>query len=156
MITAAILLFPANTLPITQFTNQGLTTYDTIYSGIVSLVDNEMPAIAVIVFTASVAVPIAKVIGLTLILLTIQRQWPLSKTRLTRYFHIIEFIGRWSMLDLFVISIVASLINMGQLLHAKPAPAATYFALVILLTQLAAKCLDPRLLWDLEKKPHHD
>ena len=63
-------------------------------------------------------------------------------------FHVIEWIGRWSMLDLFVISLTVALVNMGQLLDAKPAPAATAFALVILLTQLAAKVLDTRLLWD--------
>ena len=63
-------------------------------------------------------------------------------------FHIIEWIGRWSMLDLFVISLTVALVNMGQLLDAKPAPAATAFALVILLTQVAAKVLDTRLLWD--------
>ncbi|SHG88960.1 paraquat-inducible protein A [Ferrimonas marina] len=151
LITAAFLLFPANVLPITQLTNQGVTTYDTIYSGILSLVENEMPAIAVIVFTASVAVPVAKVVGLLVVLTTITLRLSLPRRRLTAYFHIIEFIGRWSMLDLFVISIMASLINMGQLLYAKPAPAATYFALVILFTQLSAKVLDTRLLWDLEK-----
>ncbi len=63
-------------------------------------------------------------------------------------FHIIEWIGRWSMLDLFVISLTVAVVNMGQLLDAKPAPAATAFALVILLTQLAAKVIDTRLLWD--------
>ncbi|GAA5187844.1 paraquat-inducible protein A [Ferrimonas gelatinilytica] len=151
LITAACLLLPANLLPITQLINQGNVSYDTIYSGILSLIANDMTLIAIIVFTASVAVPAAKVVGLLVILSTISLRWPLSKKRLSFYFHIIEFIGRWSMLDLFVISIMASLINMGQLLDARPAPAATYFALVILFTQLSAKCLDTRLLWDLEK-----
>ncbi len=151
LITAGCLLFPANLLPITQLINQGTVSYDTIYSGILSLIDNEMTLIAIIVFIASVAVPAAKVVGLLVILTTITMRWSLPKKRLSFYFHIIEFIGRWSMLDLFVISIMASLINMGQLLDARPAPAATYFALVILLTQLSAKCLDTRLLWDLEK-----
>ncbi|MBY6185471.1 paraquat-inducible protein A [Marinobacter hydrocarbonoclasticus] len=156
LITAVFLLFPANSLPITQLTNQGRTTYDTIYSGIVSLVENDMTAIAVIVFTASILVPMAKIIGLTLILLTIQLRLKLSRRQLTFSFHVIEFIGRWSMLDLFVISIVVSLVNIGQLLYAKPAPAATFFALVILFTQLAAKTLDPRLLWDLECEDLND
>lgn len=156
LLTAIFLLFPANSLPITQLTNQGRTTYDTIYSGIVSLVQNDMVAIAVIVFTASILVPMAKIIGLSLILLTIKFRLKLSRRQLTFSFHVIEFIGRWSMLDLFVISIVVSLVNMGQLLYAKPAPAATFFALVILFTQLAAKSLDPRLLWDLECEDPND
>ncbi|MBY5991570.1 paraquat-inducible protein A [Ferrimonas balearica] len=156
LITAIFLLFPANALHITQLTNQGRTTYDTIYSGILSLVENDMAAIAVIVFTASILVPMAKIIGLSLILLTIQFRLKLSRRQLTWSFHVIEFIGRWSMLDLFVISIMVSLVNMGQLLYAKPAPAATFFALVIIFTQLAAKTLDPRLLWDLECEQSHD
>ncbi|MBY5979764.1 paraquat-inducible protein A [Ferrimonas balearica] len=156
LITAVFLLFPANSLYITQLTNQGRTTYDTIYSGIVALVESDMVGIAIIVFTASILVPMAKIIGLSLILMTIQFRLKMSRRQLTFSFHVIEFIGRWSMLDLFVISIMVSLVNMGQLLHAKPAPAATFFALVILFTQLAAKTLDPRLLWDLECEEFHD
>ena len=97
--------------------------------------------------------PLLKIVGLTIYLTAISFRLPISKKKLMLGFHIIEWIGRWSMLDLFVISITVALVNMGQLLDAKPAPAATAFALVILLTQLAAKVLDTRLLWDrLESK----
>ncbi|WP_298440038.1 paraquat-inducible protein A [uncultured Ferrimonas sp.] len=152
LLTAFIFLFPANALPITQTINQGVNTYDTIYSGTLSLIDAGMPGIATIVFVASVLVPISKIVGLAVILGTIKLRLPLSRRQLTTAFHVIEFIGRWSMLDLFVISIMVSVINMGQLLYALPAPAATYFALVILFTQMAAQRLDTRLLWDLEKE----
>ncbi|MEZ9538017.1 paraquat-inducible protein A [Shewanella sp. 10N.286.51.B8] len=152
LITAAILLVPANIYPITMVTNQGKVTYDTIFSGIVHLVHLEMIPIAIIVFAASILVPWLKIIGLAIYLSAISFNLPISKKKLMIGFHIIEWIGRWSMLDLFVIALTVSVVNMGQLLDAKPAPAATAFALVILLTQLAAKVLDTRLLWDrLEK-----
>ncbi|MGL4712192.1 MAG: paraquat-inducible protein A [Shewanella sp.] len=148
LITAAILLVPANIYPITVLTNQGQVRHDTIFSGIVHLVHSDMLPIAIIVFTASILVPWIKIIGLSIYLCSISFNIPISKKKLMVGFHIIEWIGRWSMLDLFVISITVALVNMGQLLDAKPAPAATAFALVILLTQLAAKVLDTRLLWD--------
>lgn len=148
LITAAILLIPANIYPITVLTNQGKTTQDTIFSGIKHLVQSDMLPIAIIVFTASILVPWLKIIGLSIFLSAISFNIPLSKRKLMVGFHIIEWIGRWSMLDLFVISITVAMVNMGQLLDAKPAPAATAFALVILLTQLAAKVIDTRLLWD--------
>ncbi|WP_028112758.1 paraquat-inducible protein A [Ferrimonas kyonanensis] len=155
LITAMVMLGPANFYPITQTTNQGVMVLDTIYTGIVSLVTSGMLGIAIIVFVASIAVPVLKVVGLTVILLTITLKWRVGRKRLMFFYHVIEFIGRWSMLDLFVIGIVASLINMGQLLDAKPAPAATFFAMVILFTQFAAKSIDTRLLWDLEDEHEH-
>lgn len=148
LITAAILLIPANIYPITVLTNQGQVRHDTIFSGIVHLLHSDMLPIAIIVFIASILVPWIKIIGLCIYLSAISFNIPISKKKLMVGFHIIEWIGRWSMLDLFVISITVALVNMGQLLDAKPAPAATAFALVILLTQLAAKMLDTRLLWD--------
>jgi len=148
LVTAMILLVVANIYPITLLTNRGEVTSDTIFSGIIHLVETDMLPIAIIVFTASILVPWLKIIGLTTYLTAISFNLPVSKKNLMIGFHIIEWIGRWSMLDLFVISLTVALVNMGQLLDAKPAPAATAFALVILLTQLAAKVLDTRLLWD--------
>jgi len=153
LITAAILLIPANIYPITMLVDRGHIRHDTIFSGITHLVHTGMLPIAIILFTASILVPLLKIVGLTIYLTAISFRLPISKKKLMLGFHIIEWIGRWSMLDLFVISITVALVNMGQLLDAKPAPAATAFALVILLTQLAAKVLDTRLLWDrLESK----
>lgn len=148
LITAAMLLIPANLYPISRLTNKGEVVYDTIFSGIAHLVHSGMMPIAIILFTASILVPCLKIIGLGLYLSAISFNLPLSKSKLTKGFHIIEWIGRWSMLDLFVLSTTVALINMGQLLDAQPAPAATAFGLVILLTQVAAKILDTRLLWD--------
>ncbi|MBR9727848.1 paraquat-inducible protein A [Shewanella intestini] len=154
LITAFALLILANIYPITLITNRGVVTNDTIFSGTVHLVKTDMIPIAIIVFTASVLVPWLKIIGLAIYLTAISFNLPVSKKKLMVGFHVIEWIGRWSMLDLFVISITVALVNMGQLLDAKPAPAATAFALVILLTQLAAKVLDTRLLWDRMETEH--
>ena len=154
LVTATILLVVANIYPITLLTNRGVVTSDTIFSGISHLVKTGMFPIAIIVFTASILVPWLKIIGLATYLSAISFDLPISKRKLMVGFHIIEWIGRWSMLDLFVISLTVALVNMGQLLDAKPAPAATAFALVILLTQLAAKVLDTRLLWDRLEKTH--
>jgi paraquat-inducible protein A len=148
LITAAILLVPANLYPITTLTKSGRVTHDTIFSGILRLVHSDMLPIAVIVFTASILVPWLKIIGLGIELSAISFNLKFSKKKLMLGFHLIEWIGRWSMLDLFVISLTVALVNMGQLLDAKPAPAATAFALVILFTQVSAKVLDTRLLWD--------
>ncbi|WP_417760744.1 paraquat-inducible protein A [Shewanella sp.] len=148
LITAAILLVPANIYPITTLVKSGVVTHETIFSGILRLVHADLLPIAVIVFTASILVPWLKILGLGFYLSAITFKMPISKQKLTTGFHIIEWIGRWSMLDLFVISLSVALVNMGQLLDAQPAPAATAFALVILFTQLAAKTLDTRLLWD--------
>ncbi|GGQ11469.1 PqiA family protein [Shewanella litoralis] len=154
LVTATILLVLANIYPITLLTNRGVVTNDTIFSGISHLVQTGMFPIAIIVFTASILVPWLKIFGLATYLAAISFNLPISKRKLMVGFHIIEWIGRWSMLDLFVISLTVALVNMGQLLDAKPAPAATAFALVILLTQLAAKVLDTRLLWDRLEKKH--
>lgn len=154
LVTATILLVLANVYPITLLTNRGVVTNDTIFSGISHLVQTGMIPIAIIVFTASILVPWLKIVGLATYLAAISFDLPISKRKLMVGFHIIEWIGRWSMLDLFVISLTVALVNMGQLLDAKPAPAATAFALVILLTQLAAKVLDTRLLWDRLEKTH--
>lgn len=154
LLTAAILLIPANIYPISIITNQGQVTQETIFSGIISLIHSDMLPIAIIVFTASILVPWLKILGIAIFLIAIKFKLPLSKTNLMIGFKVIEWIGRWSMLDLFVISITTALINMGQLLDAKPAPAATAFALVILFTQLAAKVIDTRLLWDQMEVKH--
>ncbi|WP_425466802.1 paraquat-inducible protein A [Parashewanella tropica] len=154
LITAAILLIPANIYPISIITKQGKETHDTIFSGILHTIHLGMIPIAIILFIASILVPWLKIIGLATYLSAISFNLPLSKRFLMKGFHIIEWIGRWSMLDLCVISLTVALVNMGQLLDAKPGIAATPFALVILFTQLAAKVLDTRLLWDRLESNH--
>ena len=148
LISAVILLFPANLLPISLLTKQGENYPDTIYSGIISLSKQEMLPIAVIVFVASIVVPVAKVVGLLWILISIQLRLKISPTKQMLMFKIIDWIGRWSILDLFVIAIMMTLLDQDLLLSFVPGPAATPFALVVVLTILAAKSFDTRLIWD--------
>lgn len=148
LLTAFSLLLPMHLLYISMLTNQGSTTYDNIYSGIAALFDAKMYYIGTIVFIASIVIPFVKVLGLLFIILIIKTKIKLSYKQLTITYNIIKTIGKWSMLDLFVISIMVGVINIGQLLNIQPGPAANYLAIVIIITQIAAKTLDIRLLWD--------
>lgn len=148
LITAIVLLFPANLLPISLLTKQGKDIPDTIYSGIISLVNQDMVPIAIIVFVASIVVPIAKIIGLSWILIAIKLQLAVSPYKQMIMFRIIDWIGRWSILDLFVIAIMMTLLDRGLLLSFVPGPAASSFALVVVFTLLAARSFDTRLIWD--------
>ena len=157
LITAAILLVPANIYPITMLTNQGQVRHDTIFSGILHLVHSDMLPIAIIVFTASILVPWIKIIGLSIYLCAISFDIPISKKKLMVGFHIIEWIGRWSMLDIFVIAILVAVVNFGRLATIEANLGAVAFASVVILTMLAAVTFDPRLIWDnTESDDDHD
>lgn len=148
LLTAIILLFPANLLPISLLTQKGREVPDTIYSGILNLIRQDMLPIAIIVFIASIVVPIAKILGLGWILISIKLNLPISPLKQLFMFRIIDWIGRWSILDLFVIAIMVSLLDRDLLLSFIPGPAATSFALVVVFTLLSAKSFDTRLIWD--------
>jgi len=105
-------------------------------------------AIGTVILTASILVPLFKILGMTIILLSIRYQWKSWLRHKTWMFRFIEFIGRWSMLDIYVIALLAVLINFGMLSAIHPAPAATYFAAVVLCTMFAAISFDSRILWD--------
>jgi len=155
LITAVILLFPANLLPISLLTKQGQDYPDTILSGTINLL-NQNPPIAIIVFIASIVVPVAKIIGLGWILITIKLELPMSPHKQQLMFKVIDWIGRWSILDLFVIAIMMTLLDRGFLLSFIPGPAATSFALVVIFTLMAAKNFDTRLIWDCCNKNNSD
>jgi len=148
LITAMIFIVPANIYPITYLLRNNDVLPDTIYSGILTLIDNGLPMVALIVFIASILVPILKIIGLILITLSIQLHWNLSAKLRLRAFYLIELIGKWSILDLFVISIMVAVFNKGQLLSVYPGIAATSFTIVVLCTLFAANSFDTRLIWD--------
>ncbi|MEQ4923638.1 membrane integrity lipid transport subunit YebS [Proteus hauseri] len=148
LIAAIILLLPANLLPISIFYLNGQRNEDTIFSGVIALINSGNTPIAIIVFIASVFVPFFKIIILLGLLLTIQfnsKIHPLFRIKLYRF---VSWIGRWSMLDLFVIGLMMSLINRDQLMTFTMGPAAFYFGTAVILTILAVEWLDSRLLWD--------
>ncbi|PAU64983.1 paraquat-inducible membrane protein A [Pseudomonas sp. PIC25] len=157
LITAAILYIPANALPIMTVNSFGKGEPDTIMSGVVTLVQYGMLPIAAVVFIASILVPTFKLVGIALLLYSVQRHQPLSARQRILMFRFIEWIGRWSMLDIFVIAILVALVNFGSLASIEAGFGAVAFASVVVLTMLAAITFDPRLIWDnTESDDDHD
>lgn len=147
LIASIVLLIPANFLPISIIYLNGARQEDTIMSGILSLASGNVP-VAIVVFVASILVPFTKVIVMLTLLLSIHFKCEQGlKTRI-RLLRVVTWVGRWSMLDLFVISLTMSLINRDQLLAFTMGPAAFYFGAAVILTILAVEWLDSRLLWD--------
>ena len=149
-LAATFLMIPANILPILTVISFGQGDPDTIMSGVVKLWVADLQAIAAIVFIASIVVPVIKLIIIVILILVVQLRLPLSKQQCTVLYRFIHFIGRWSMLDLFMISILVTLVHLGNIATVESGPAATAFAAVVVLTLLAANSFDPRLLWDLD------
>ena len=148
LITAAILYIPANLLPIMTVNSLGQGDPSTIMSGVIQLVQHGMFPIAAVVFIASILVPTFKLVGIGLLLFSVQRHQPLSAQQRIVMYRFIEFIGRWSMLDIFVIAILVAVVNFGRLASIEANLGAAAFASVVILTMLAAVTFDPRLIWD--------
>ncbi|MEN5257653.1 MULTISPECIES: paraquat-inducible protein A [Pseudomonas] len=148
LITAAILYIPANVLPIMTVSSLGQGDPSTIMSGVIQLVQHGMFPIAAVVFVASILVPTFKLVGIALLLFSVQRHQPLSARQRIIMYRFIEFIGRWSMLDIFVIAILVAVVNFGRLASIEANLGAVAFASVVILTMLAAVTFDPRLIWD--------
>nr|WP_314527399.1 paraquat-inducible protein A [uncultured Pseudomonas sp.] len=157
LITAALLYIPANLLPIMTVNSLGSGSPSTIMSGVIQLIQHGMIPIAAVVFIASILVPTFKLVGLALLLYSVQRHQPLSARQRIWMYRFIEFIGRWSMLDIFVIAILVAVVNFGQLASVEADLGAIAFASVVILTMLAALTFDPRLIWDnTESDNDHD
>jgi paraquat-inducible protein A len=157
LLTAAILYIPANLLPIMTVNSLGKGQSDTIMSGIVELANLGMLPIAAVVFIASILVPIFKMVGISLLLYSVQRHQPMSVRQRSVMYRFIEWIGRWSMLDIFVIAILVAVVRFGNLASIEPGLGAMAFASVVILTMLAALTFDPRLIWDnTESDDDHD
>lgn len=148
IVVAALLLLPANLLPIMSVLEWGRAEPDTILSGIIKLVEEGYPGIALIVFTASVIVPIGKLLALAGLLLSVQQRWSISEHQRTQLFRVLEFLGRWSMLDIFVVAIMVALVHLGQVVAVLPGMGALLFGASVVATLLASLCFDPRLIWD--------
>jgi paraquat-inducible protein A len=152
--TAALLLssfslyIPANIFPIMTYTKLGVGEPHTIIGGIISLIQGDMVPIAMLVLVASILVPMLKLLGISLLLLNIHYRWQNHAKKWTIMYRVIAFVGRWSMLDIFMISILVALVDMGGVAKVIAGPAATAFAAVVVLTMFAAKNFDPRLIWD--------
>ena len=148
LLTSAILYIPANLLPIMTINALGQGSPSTIMSGVIELVQHGMIPIAAVVFVASILVPTFKLVGIALLLFSVQRHQPLSARQRIIMYRFIEFIGRWSMLDIFVIAILVAVVNFGRIASIEANLGAVAFASLVILTMLAAVTFDPRLIWD--------
>lgn len=145
---AAVMYIPANAYPIMTTTSLGHTAPSTIIGGVVELIQMGSWPVAAVIFIASVIVPVGKLVALAWLCLVVKRSNELNAVNRTRLYRLTEFIGRWSMVDVFVVAILVALIRAGSLMSITPGPAALAFAAVVVLTMLAAMTFDPRLIWD--------
>lgn len=154
LVTACILYIPANVLPIMDTIQLGRAGPSTIIGGVVFLLKlNDYP-IAAVIFIASVMVPLAKLGAMFYLVWSVQSHHRSSPRQRTRVYQLAELVGRWSMVDVFVVAILVALIQLGGLLTILPGPAALAFAGVVVVTMLAAESFDPRLIWDQAGQPH--
>jgi paraquat-inducible protein A len=151
---AAILYVPANVLPVMTVTSFGRGEPDTILSGVVALIEAGMWPVAALVFFASITVPVLKLMGLAYLLLSVQLGWHARPRERTQLYRVIEQVGRWSMIDIFMIAILAVLVDLGEIARIEPGPGALAFASVVILTMLASASFEPRLIWDNERQRH--
>jgi len=148
VITAVILYIPANVLPIMTTTQLGTPEDSTIIGGVVLLIHHGSFPIAAVIFIASVLVPTGKLIAICWLCLSVSRRQNTSFEQRTKLYRATEFVGKWSMTDVFVVAILVALIQMGGLLNITAGPAAIAFGGVVIVTMLAAHSFDPRLIWD--------
>jgi len=121
---------------------------DTILSGVQAMFAAGWYVVGFLIFFASITVPLAKLLSLTFLLVSVQRRSHWKPRLRTVLYRIVEYVGRWSMLDMFVVSLTVALIQLGAVANVQPGPGATWFAGVVVVTMLAAMSFDPRLIWD--------
>lgn len=154
VLAALILYLPANLLPITVTTALGTRQADTILSGVIYFMQTGSWEIASVIFIASVFVPLAKLVILGLLLVSVRFRWRWRPRDRTVLYRLTELVGRWSMVDIYVVTILVALVRLGAVATIEAGPAAVYFAAVVVLTMFAAESFDPRLIWDaLEEEP---
>jgi len=148
LIGAAICYIPANVLPVLTTTTAAGAESDTILQGVVLLWSPTGWPLSLIVLFASIMIPSAKILALGYLLFSIQRGSIENNDQRTRLYRMVEFIGRWSMVDVFVDTFTAALIQLQPLMSVEPGPGLFFFAAVVVLTMLAVESFDPRLIWD--------
>jgi len=146
-LAAAVMLVPANLLPVLTTDTSGSERDDTILSGALQLWTHGLGAIAVIVITASIIIPILKLVGLAWIIFSVRSGQPKNPRRLTRIYVALDFIGRWSMLDVFLAAFLTGLVQFGALTMVEARSGIVAFAAAVILTVLATQAFDPRAIW---------
>jgi paraquat-inducible protein A len=148
VVAAAICYVPANLLPVLTTTTAAGAESDTIMQGVVLLWSPTGWPLSLIVLVASIMIPVGKIVALAYLLLTVRRGSIANNAQRVRLYRMIRFIGRWSMVDVFVDTFTAALVQLQPLMSVEPAPGLFFFAAVVVLTMLAVESFDPRLIWD--------
>ncbi|MGM0519326.1 MAG: paraquat-inducible protein A [Campylobacterota bacterium] len=148
IISAMLLYIPAMIYPMMEITKFNVTTNNTIIEGIVRFIEYENYFIAFVVFVASIVIPIVKLLGLLVIFISLKVHIKMNRKTKNYIFRFIDSIGKWSMIDIFVVAILAALVQLGEIFNIKPDIAATSFTMVIILTMVATYWFDTRIIWD--------
>lgn len=148
LLTGGCLTIPANALPVMEMVRFGRPETDTIYSGVVKLVQHDLWGLAVVIFVASIVIPLFKVVVLGLLLWTTAQGRKGYLVLRTRAFRWVHYVGRWSMVDVFAVTVLVSIVHMGRLASVLPRYGAVAFCAVVILTMFATDAFDPRLMWD--------
>ena len=148
LIAGFLLYIPANVLPIMRTASPGDIDDNTIISGVVELWVKGSPDLAVIVFTASILVPMLKFLSLGTLLISSQRGSDWARPQRAKLYRLVELIGYWSMLDVFVVALLTALVRFSVLSRVEPLPGVIFFGLTVVLTMFASISFDPRLIWD--------
>jgi paraquat-inducible protein A len=148
LIAAYILYIPANVLPIMKTSTLLSSQDDTIMSGVIFLWTSGSWPLALLVFFASVTVPLLKLIAMTVLVASAQRRSRCQPMQRLRLYRLVEFVGRWSMMDIYVVTILVALVQLQTLAAIQPGPGAVAFGAVVVLTMSAALTFDPRSIWD--------
>ena len=148
LLTAAVLYVPANVLPIMTTTQLGRDLDSTILGGVILLIHHGSYPIAAVIFVASVLVPLGKMLAMLWLCWSVARRHASSHRERALLYRATEFVGRWSMTDVFVVTILVALIHLGGILRVVPGLASLAFGAMVIVTMLAAEAFDPRLIWD--------
>lgn len=148
LLTATILLVPANLYPVMTVSRFGQGEPSTILAGVMHLVQDGAWPLGLLVLFASFVVPIGKIVILSVLILSVRLGWKTRRRDRTRIFRITEVVGAWSMVDVFLVAILVALVRMEGLATVVPGIGASFFGAAVILTMLAAHAFDPRLIWD--------
>jgi len=154
LIAAMILYIPANVLPMMRTSSLFGSQSDTIMSGVVYFWTSGSWYLALIIFFASIVVPMLKMIALAVLLVSVQRRSRWQQGQRARLYRLVEAVGRWSMLDIYVVAVIVALVQLKALATIQPGPGAAAFGAVVVLTMFAAMAFDPRLIWDAREEKH--
>lgn len=147
-LAALIAYVPANVMPIMYVTELGVSEPSTILEGVATFWSIHAYPVAIVIFVASVLIPGLKLLALGVLCLAASGRLPLSGEKANRIYWLTELVGRWSMVDVFVVAILVGLVQLGGVMAINPGPAALSFGLMVILTMLAAHAFEPKLIWD--------